>query len=149
MNKTKCVQELIKLMTLTLQELEQHQADLQSALYAESRSTAGDKHDTSRAMIHLEQEKIQFQIGNIQKQISVLQQFEKQPASESTQSGSMLILDSGQVFLIGIGLGRKKIKYGEIFCVSLDTPVGQQFLGKRLGDEVVFAGRSATLVQLQ
>lgn len=108
MNKTKCVQELIKLMTLTLQELEQHQADLQSALYAESRSTAGDKHDTSRAMIHLEQEKIQFQIGNIQKQISVLQQFEKQPASESTQSGSMLILDSGQVFLIGIGLGRKK-----------------------------------------
>lgn len=148
MNKKQCIEELVKIMTDELQELKQHQSDLQSALQAESRSTAGDKHDTSRAMIHLEQEKIQFQLGNIQKQIVALQQFEKQPASENAQSGSFLVLDSGQVILFGIGLGRKKIKYGEVYCVALDTPVGQQVLGKSIGDVLTFAGRQATIVKL-
>ena len=39
--------------------------DLKDALYSSSKITVGDKHETSRAMIQLEQEKLSQQLVNI------------------------------------------------------------------------------------
>ena len=47
--------------------------ELKEANTNETKSTAGDKHETGRAMVHLEQEKLYSQLGQFQKQFSLLQ----------------------------------------------------------------------------
>ena len=47
-------------------------SDIQNSLQSETKSTAGDKHETGRAMLQLEREKAGNQLAELQKQIGIL-----------------------------------------------------------------------------
>ena len=57
MLKKKLYNHCKKMIIEKLEELEQREKDLQIALTSENKSSVGDKHETGRAMIHLEREK--------------------------------------------------------------------------------------------
>ena len=46
--------------------------DIQNSLQSETKSSAGDKHETGRAMLQLEREKTGHQLAEIQKQKGIL-----------------------------------------------------------------------------
>lgn len=148
MIKQEFINCLLETLSTSLKEMESHQEDLSASLSKESRSTAGDKHDTSRAMIHLEQEKIQFQIGNIRKQYAQLEQFLHCSNSTKAQMGSLIELENSTYFLLGIGLGKMKTPSGELLCTAADTPVGKQLLGKKAGNEIFFAGKKCKILRV-
>ena len=57
----------IKQLTQSLEGLEIRKAEILLALESESKSSAGDKHETGRAMIQLEREKLGEQIKKAEK----------------------------------------------------------------------------------
>ena len=99
-------------------EINQYMFDLTASLTSETKSTAGDKHDTGRAMIHLEQEKLQHQVQEIQLQlqrIRALQHSEKLDGGVGFGS----FIKAGQFyFLIGIGMGKQLVNGHIVYCVG-------------------------------
>jgi hypothetical protein len=106
--------------------------DLETA----SKSSAGDKHETSRAMIHLEQEKLGIQFQQIFRQQLVLSQIVvKQHLS--IQSGT-LIKTNKALFYIAVALGKLNFKEQEVFVISPVAPLAQAFLNSSSIKEVFF-----------
>lgn len=99
-------------------------SDSKSSLGSESQSTAGDKHDTSRAMMHLEIEKKGHQLGELEKLKKVLTQVNTEVLSERIGLGSIIETDSG-FFFIAINAGKTMIDTIEFTIVSLASPFAQ------------------------
>lgn len=62
MKKSDVIFELRNTLSLKALTLEEELNDIKEALFQDSKSTAGDKHETSRAMAQLEQEKLGKQL---------------------------------------------------------------------------------------
>ena len=121
--------------------------ELQNSLTKETKSTAGDKHETGRAMAHLEQEKLSEQLSTIKNLKAGIAQV-KETSSEAVSFGS-IVETKQQVFFISIGLGLIKVNDIDIFCVSGSAPLSRAVIDAKLGDEVSFNGRSYRIKSIQ
>lgn len=103
---------------------------------SDTKSTVGDKHETSRAMAQLEMEKLGHQIMDYQKQSQAILQLKNKISSpEKIGPGSLIQLSNGWYFL-GVGIGNILFEEKSIFCVSIQSPIGKQLFGKKVGDEI-------------
>lgn len=120
------------------------QAELKDALGSESKSTAGDKHETGRAMIQLEQERAGEQLRQAEQQLSSLLIINPKQSSQMVQTGSLVLTNTG-VFYISVGLGKVLLDDKTYFVVSPNAPVAMALLGKKAGEETVVNGQAITI----
>jgi hypothetical protein len=119
------------------QELNRYAKSLEESLGGESKSTAGDKHDTGRAMIHLEQEKLAGQFNQLNSQIQLLAQIRQRPnPTTKVEIGSLFQLGD-QYYFIGIPLGKISFQEQTVWCIGHQAPLAQQVLGKKRGETVL------------
>lgn len=112
-------------------------ADLRESLDSETKNSSGDKHETGRAMIQLEQERLARALMEARRLEQDAERLPKPgPASGPLAPGS-LVRCGGQWYYIGIGAGSVEVDGTRYFCISPASPAGKQFLGKLPGDEVV------------
>ncbi|PHQ56548.1 MAG: 3-oxoacyl-ACP synthase [Lutibacter sp.] len=107
------------------------------ALFSETKSSAGDKHETGRAMIQLEMEKLSGQLGEINLMDDVLKKMDYKKKSEVICLGSLIITDKTNYYL-AISAGKIVINSVEFFAISTNSPIGQQILGKKTRDKIPF-----------
>lgn len=107
------------------------------ALFSETKSSAGDKHETGRAMLQLEMEKSGQQLASIIEMKEVLAKIETQKTSETICLGSLIKTTKANYYL-AISVGEITIENIKYFAVSTNSPIGKQLLGKTVGDEVPF-----------
>ncbi len=120
--------------------------DLKSDLASDHKSSAGDKHETSRAMIQLEQEKLSSQLSQFTQQKETISILNTEP-TEKTQLGSLVKTTNG-IFYLSIGLGKINIHNETIFCISASSPIGQLLLSKKKGDSIQFNGNSILIEEV-
>lgn len=137
----------LRLYQALIQEVEQRAQNLQDsladALYStatETKSTAGDKHETGRAMAQLEQEKIGSQIAEITKLKEILFRIQPDKSHSKVELGSLVTTSNG-LFFISIGIGAFQFEGKSIFCITPMAPVCQLLLGKQAGEEVEWQGK--------
>ncbi|MFY0712199.1 3-oxoacyl-ACP synthase [Seonamhaeicola sp. NFXS20] len=111
--------------------------EIQKALTAETKSTAGDKHETGRAMLQLEREKAGNQLAEAQKIKETLVKIDITKSSSIVSLGS-IVYTSNLNYFIAISAGELKIENKIYFAISPSTPIGQLLLGKTVGDLVIF-----------
>lgn len=134
------IQEKIKRVELILAELDE-------GIMGESKSSAGDKHETGRAMLHLEQEKNRNIMAGLLGQNNLISQLEKLKEKELVTPGS--VVDTGElVFFIGLGLGRFKVKNREVVFISDQAPLAQKIMGKRKNDVFEFMNKTYSITSL-
>lgn len=109
----------------------------QDAANEETKSSAGDKYETGRAMMHLEKEKVAHSLNEVLKQKKVLDQLSGDKSIEQVALGSLVVTNRG-VFYISISLGQVKVSGQSIFCISPVSPLGQGMTGSVAGAQVVF-----------
>ncbi len=136
-------------------EIEQRLAHTQSAIdsaresaNSEQKSTAGDKHDTARAMAQFEQEKLSKQLSEQLKLKEMLFRINVSAASPEVRIGSLVRCSNG-LFFIGIGLGKIQVATGAVFCVSTASPIGQALIGKKEGEQFSVNGRSFSILEVK
>lgn len=111
--------------------------DIQKSLTSETKSSAGDKHETGRAMLQLEREKAGNQLAEIQKIKESFSKINISKTSEMIVLGSLVITSQNNYFM-AISAGGSRVENDTYYAISPNTPVGQLLLGKKNGDEVVF-----------
>jgi transcription elongation GreA/GreB family factor len=114
----------------------------------ETKSTAGDKHDTARAMAHLEQEKLAKQMQEIQQLAKILQKINPSSIHESIQFGSIVHTNSGNFFL-SVGLGKIEHELEEYYTISTQSPLSKALIGKKKYDNFTFNGRKYSIKRVR
>lgn len=116
------------------------------SLNSETKSSAGDKHETGRAMIQLEMEKAGQQLQNIQAMQTTLNKIGLD-SSDVARLGSLVHTNKGQYYL-SISAGSLHIADQNYFAVSLSSPIGKLLLGKRAGDTEILNGMSIKITAI-
>jgi transcription elongation GreA/GreB family factor len=111
----------------------------QEAANSESKSSAGDKHETGRAMAQLEQEKSAKQLAEAIKLKKVLALINPEKTGSDIQLGSVVETSNGN-FFIAISAGKLTAHDKNYFAISLASPIGANLKGLKAGDEMKFNG---------
>ena len=114
--------------------------DINESLQSETKSTAGDKHETGRAMLHLEREKAGKQMAAIKEQQQLLRKVNINHSNNLVALGSIVFTDKRSYF-IAISLGAVNIEKTYLI-VAANAPIGKLLLGKRVGDHFTFNGNT-------
>jgi hypothetical protein len=123
--------------------LAERERDLQSAWEAmmesnqqEGKSSSGDKHETGRAMVHLELEQLGKQLQEIQKQrAEVLRLVPVEGREYERVEGGALVTTTVGLYYMITGWGKVIIQGKEVLIIGITSPVGKALLGKRVGEE--------------
>ena len=111
--------------------------EIQKSLLSETKSSAGDKHETGRAMLQIEREKTGNQLAEIQKTKEILKKINVSKTSNIVSLGSVVFTSKSNYF-IAISAGNILIDNQEFYAIAIDTPIGQLLKSKQIRDEVVF-----------
>jgi len=113
--------------------------DAQEASNNESKSTAGDKHDTTRAMMQIEAEQASKQIKEAEKLRDELKRIIPTKTYDTVVAGSLVITTSGNYF-VTIAAGKITVENQTYFAVSVSSPIMQALKGLKAGDTAVLNG---------
>ena len=115
--------------------LTQQFSNLQSSLLNETKSSAGDKHETGRAMVQLEIEKLGQQLKILKEMKITLGSINLTVQNSAVCLGS-LVITTNENYYLGISAGKIELKDFSCYAISTASPIGKELLGKRVGDEL-------------
>lgn len=142
--KQQLYQHILAIISDKLNLIEKAFEEQREALLSESKSTAGDKHETGRAMIQLEQEKLSSQLLQLQKQRDMLLRVNPEKKFSIVQMGALVETDLG-IYFISIGLGQINLDKKMVFSIAPTSPVAQLMLGKKVGESFSFNETTQTI----
>lgn len=144
-----------KLYQTCLEEIGQRIATAKKAMEAaeesrdnETKSSVGDKYETSRAMMQGEQERNKIQLINALQQKQELQQINWSIPQDHVQAGSLVQTNFGSYF-IAIGLGKIVVDSQTYFVVSPKSPIGRVLLRLKVGDQTSFQNREYLIQKIE
>ena len=104
---------------------------------SDTKSSAGDKFETSREMAQIE-------IQKIETEISKTQQFITDLASKASQ---LIITDKG-AFLISIPFGKVMVNTTEVFCISNSAPITKQLVNTEISANFEYRGVTYNILDI-
>lgn len=135
------------LLAQLLQHLEQNIAETVQAIASakesrdnESKSSAGDKYETGRAMMQIELENNGRQLEKTRLAKQDLQQLDLQEPHTLVSQGSLVHTNQG-IYFISIGFGKLELAKQLYYAISLASPIGQALKNAKVGDTVSFQGK--------
>ena len=148
----KAIKKLIynNLLNLTKSKIENLKKDIDSTITSrntDTKSSAGDKHETSRAKIQIEIDQLSKQLSILNKQHQILLSININKENKKIGVGSLVYTNAGAYF-IGIGIGKIQFDEKEYYAISLASPVGKMLMDKNVGDEFIFNSNNYKVVEL-
>jgi transcription elongation GreA/GreB family factor len=131
------VQDKIIFLKNTLAELRQSAAN-------ETKSTAGDKHETALAMLQIEQENTNRQLAEALAQKEILQKIDAAASATLVSNGSLLKTNKGYLF-ISIALGKTVVDGIPVTVLSQQSPLGAKLKGLQAGNTATVNGTDYTI----
>ncbi len=136
MNKKALFEHLSDTIKEKISRLQLDIADLQKGIAEDSKSSAGDKFETSREMAQQELIKLSTQL-NEQQRLKSLIDNQTTNKSKQVQLGAIVKTNKG-LFLVGIPIGNSTFQGKDVIGIGLGAPLGQLMLHKKEADQVVF-----------
>lgn len=118
--------------------------EAQTAANEDTKSSMGDKYETSREMMALEMRKAGEQLQEGSKLKQVLSELNPDVISKTIVVGSFVSTSIGD-FYLSVSLGQVHVEKKQVFILSAVSPLGKQLLHKKKGDEFEFNTRIITI----
>ncbi|HTF20983.1 MAG TPA: hypothetical protein VK658_23070 [Chryseolinea sp.] len=128
--------------------LQQSIHDAQQSANEETKSSAGDKYETGRAMAQLEIEKFASQLAELNKQDQELSRINPGLQESHIIPGSLIHTNQGS-FFIAVNAGEIVVDGRKIFTISPQAPIAQKMFGLSDRDSFVLNGRSFTISSIE
>ena len=113
--------------------LQQVLADLKESGSNETKSTAGDKHETALAMLQIEQANTRGQLQEVLAQKNALEKIDPTISATMIVNGSLVKTTRSYLF-ISIAAGKIIIDGISIISLSPQSPLGQKLMGLKVGE---------------
>jgi len=121
--------------------------DAQDAANSDTKSSAGDKYETGRAMAHLEAEKFSRMITETSEILERISQISPTQFCETVVPGAVVFTNHGCFYCL-ISADEIEINGEEVCTISLASPLGTLLAGKKSGDSFPFRGTTYTILSL-
>ncbi len=122
--------------------------DLTQGAQTDVKSSAGDKHETTLSMMHLEQENVVRKINETIAFQEIISRIEEDRRSQTVEFGSVVKLNSVSLFL-SAALPSVTINGTSFVGVSMDAPIAKALLGRKLNDSFTFNNCDFTISYLE
>ncbi len=123
-------------------------ADLKESGTNETKSTAGDKHETALAMLQIEQANVRGQLQEAQQQHSALEKINPAIVPAVIVPGSLIKTNKGYLFL-SIAAGKAVIEGHTVMALSPQSPLGQQLIKANKGEAVTINNTIYTVENIE
>jgi len=113
----------------------------------DAKSSAGDKHETGLAMMHLEQEKLNAKLIELLDMQQIALKLSENKTVEKVVLGSIVKTNKAVLYL-SVPIQLVTYKNTKVVCVSIHAPLIQHLLNKEVGAEVTFNNISHKIVEI-
>ncbi len=138
--KTELFQQCQHMVAQRMEVAEKEMRLAQASANEETKSSAGDKYETGRAMAQLERDKSAQALAEARKLKQVLDQIHPEKVETEVRLGSLVKTPKGW-FFIAISLGKVTVQNTDCFVISPVAPVGKVMIGLKVGQEANFNGQ--------
>jgi len=138
-------------LTFIEQRIQTADTALQQAREAsndDTKSSAGDKYETSREMMQQDIDRNKRLLIDAQDNLRVLQSIDAAQKSANVTHGSYVITSQGS-FYISVSAGQLHVGDKTIFAVSPASPIGKLLLEKKKGDGFDFNGKKYSIENVE
>jgi len=118
---------------------------LKKSRNTDTKSSMGDKYETSREMIQIEINKLEKRLFDAQQKRYVFASLNMDKPHKKIKTGSLIETNNGR-FFISVGLG--KIQKENLFAISPSSPIGRVFIDKKKGDVFSFQEREYVITDV-
>jgi len=139
-----------RLLNLTETKIKNLKTDIDSTITSrntDTKSSAGDKHETSRAKIQIEIDQLSKQLSILNQQHQILLSINIKKENKKIGVGSLVYTNAGAYF-VGIGLGKIQLGEKEYYGISLASPIGRILKDKIVGDEFIFNSNNYKILDI-
>jgi transcription elongation GreA/GreB family factor len=144
-------QIITQITDLLNQNIELLKLDLASTIESrnsDTKSSAGDKFETGRAMMQMELEKNKIQLNKTERIKRELSNIDVNKISTKVEFGSLVYTTQGNYFL-SLALGKVIIENTAYYAISLAAPIGQLLQDKKEGDSFEFQGNKISILTIE
>ena len=141
MVKEKLYASCVAYVESRLKNAEAAMDEAQDSANSETKSTAGDKHDTARAMMQLAAEQNAKHLVEARKLQQALNQIDPASKHSKVEVGCLVETSNGNYYL-SISAGKIELEGVIYFAVSPSAPIAQVLLGAKVGDSRTFNGNT-------
>jgi transcription elongation GreA/GreB family factor len=135
MTKTELIAACEQLLDQRLQRIDAAMSLSREAAEGETKSSAGDKFETTRAMMHAELERLSAQRNDVLLLKKGLYTAAQAVFGNVIVFGSVVKTNVATYFLAA-AIGKITLGQQEVFVLSTASPLGQLLLGKSAGEEI-------------
>ena len=137
--KHKIYNNYLSLINGKIAMLQQTLADLKESGTNETKSTAGDKHETALAMLQIEQANTRAQLQNALEDAAILQNINPAIVADHIVNGSVIKTGKGYFFM-SVALGKYVIDSIIVYALSPQSPLGEKLIGLKVGEKGIVNG---------
>lgn len=134
-------------ITQRIQTVQNAITEAQTSADEETKSSAGDKYETGRAMMQLEIEKNATQLEEAMKLKRMLELINPHVSTVHVQPGSLVITSQGN-FYLSIGAGQIKLDDKIYLAISPASPIGLKLMNQKTGGLFSFNNREYKIEQV-
>ena len=120
----------------------------QESANSESKSSAGDKYETSRAMGHLDREMHGRMYQQAQQERQIVERLDDTIIYKKGALGAFIKTSMGDFFL-SVSIGQVEIDGNKVMIISPQSPIGALLVGKIVGDSFSFRGQEAVIEMVE
>jgi len=119
--------------------------DLKESGANETKSTAGDKHETALAMLQIEQANTRTLLQEVLNQQAALEKINPALSANTILNGSLIKTNRGYFFM-SVALGKVVVDDITVIALSPQSPLGQKLMGLK-ASETVSMNNAAYLIE--
>jgi transcription elongation GreA/GreB family factor len=120
---------------------------LYESLNSETKSSAGDKHETGRALIQLEIEKTGNQLKDVEKNYEFLLRINNVNSLNKISLGSIVVTKANNYYL-AVSAKPFAFKNSNYYCISDKSPIGMLLIGKKENEKISFNNSKIQILKI-
>lgn len=139
-------------MDFILQRINTAETSLQQSQEAsndDTKSSAGDKFETTREMVSQDIGRTKGLLLDAKQNLQLLISLESIPVTGDTVRNGSLVYTSKGIFYISISAGQMKVDDQIVFAISFASPIGKLMIGKKIGEQFSFNQNDYTIQKIQ
>ncbi|MDX1628357.1 MAG: 3-oxoacyl-ACP synthase [Fulvivirga sp.] len=119
----------------------------QESANEETKSSAGDKYTTGRAMIHREVENLSVQLAEARKLEEILINMNPKVSNNNVSQGALVITSMGNYY-VSVSAGKLTVKGDDYYAIAPASPICKAMKGLKKGDKFEWNAKNVTIKEI-
>jgi transcription elongation GreA/GreB family factor len=146
-NKSLLKEKCVAIIQERMDGLQKAMKESQDAANNETKSSSGDKYETTRAMNQLEKDMYARQLVENTRELSAIMETDCEQVYAVAGPGSYVRCPSGNFFVLA-GLGKISFDGTELYVISPNAPLARSMSGKGKGDSFIFNNKEMVIEKI-